>query len=151
MRLFNWEVHYRVIPLPIVIMRLNKISWFINFIIMIFHCTQKSKHKEQIYTVKSRFNEWPLSAQFHSLNQDFTQNRDFLMWNSILVTRFHSLNWDFTLNRDSLNRNFTVIRKLMWKKFYFFENDTNLVSSGVIHYSEVLLLAVFRMCAILRW
>ena len=35
-------------------------------------------------TVKSRFNEWPPSAPFHSLNRDFT------------------------LNRDSLNRDFTV-------------------------------------------
>ena len=30
------------------------------------------------------------------------------MWNWILVTRFHTLNRDFTLNRDSLNRYFTV-------------------------------------------
>ena len=56
----------------------------------------------------SRFNEWPSSAHFHSLNRDFTLNRDFLMWNFILVTRFHTLNRDFTLNRDSLNRDFTV-------------------------------------------
>ena len=33
-------------------------------------------------TVKSRFNEWPPSAHFDSLN------RDFLMYNYILVTRF---------------------------------------------------------------
>ena len=32
------------------------------------------------------------------------------MRNSILVTIFHSLNRDFTLNRDSLNRDFTVHR-----------------------------------------
>ena len=31
------------------------------------------------------------------------------MRTSILVTRFHSLNRDFTLNRDSLNRDFTVL------------------------------------------
>ena len=61
-------------------------------------------------TVKSRFNEWPPSAPFHSLNRDFTLNRDFLMWNFILVTRFHSLNRDFSLNRDSINRDFTVFR-----------------------------------------
>ena len=35
-------------------------------------------------------------------------NRDFLTWNSILVSRFCTLNQDFTLNRDSLNRDFTV-------------------------------------------
>ena len=29
-------------------------------------------------TVKSRFNEWPPSAPFHSLNRDFTLNRYFL-------------------------------------------------------------------------
>ena len=62
-----------------------------------------------VITVKSRFNEWPPSAPFHSLNRDFTLNRDFLMRNSILVTRFHSLNRDFTLNRDSLNRDLTVL------------------------------------------
>ena len=61
-------------------------------------------------TVKSRFNEWPNSAHFDSLNRDFTLNRNFLMWNSILVTRFRSLNQDFSLNRDSLNRDFTVQR-----------------------------------------
>ena len=33
------------------------------------------------------------------------------MRNSILVTRFHSLNRDFTLNRDSLNRDFTVVTR----------------------------------------
>ena len=59
-------------------------------------------------TVKSRFNEWPPSAHFYFLNRDFTLNRDFLMWNLILVTRFCSLNRDFTLNWDSLNRDFTV-------------------------------------------
>ena len=45
------------------------------------------------WTVKSRFNEWPLSAHFHSLN------RDFLMRYPILVTRFRSLNRDFTVFR----------------------------------------------------
>ena len=30
-------------------------------------------------TVKSRFNEWPPSAHFDSLNRDFKPNRDFLM------------------------------------------------------------------------
>ena len=30
-------------------------------------------------TVKSRFKEWPQSAHFDSLNQDFSLNRDFLM------------------------------------------------------------------------
>ena len=60
-------------------------------------------------TVKSRFNEWPPSAHFDSLNRDFTLNRDFLMWNFILVTRFCTLNRDITLNRDSLNRDFTVL------------------------------------------
>ena len=59
-------------------------------------------------TVKSRFNEWPPSAPFHSLNWDFTLNWDFLKWNFNLVTRFHSLNRDITLNWDSLNRDFTV-------------------------------------------
>ena len=54
----------------------------------------------KVYTVKSRFNEWPRSAHFGSLNRDFTLNWDFLMWNWILVTRFHTLNRDFTLNRD---------------------------------------------------
>ena len=61
-----------------------------------------------INTVKSRFNEWPLSASFHSLNRDFTLNRDFSMSNSILVATVCTLNRDFTLNRDSLNRDFTV-------------------------------------------
>ena len=28
-------------------------------------------------TVKSRFNEWPRSAPFHSLNRELTLNRDF--------------------------------------------------------------------------
>ena len=59
-------------------------------------------------TVKSRFNEWPPSAPFCSLNRDFTLNRDFLRWNFILVTRFHILNRDFSLNRDSINWDLTV-------------------------------------------
>ena len=50
-----------------------------------------------VCTVESRFNEWPPSAPFHSLNRDFKLNRDFLMRNFILVTRFRTLNWDFTL------------------------------------------------------
>ena len=74
-----------------------------------------SIYPTRIYsTVKSRFNEWPRSAHFDSLNWDFTLNRDFLMWNSILVTSFCTLNRDITLNRDSLNRDslnrdFTVL------------------------------------------
>ena len=50
----------------------------------------------------------PPSAHFDSLNRDFMLNRDFLMWNSIMVTIFCTLHWYFTLNRDSLNRDFTV-------------------------------------------
>ena len=65
-------------------------------------------------TVKSRFNKWPPSADIDSLNWDFTLYRDFLLWNSILVTTFYSLNQDFTLNRDPLNRDFTVL--LNWIK-----------------------------------
>ena len=49
-----------------------------------------------------------LSAYFDSLNRDIILNRDYLMWNSISVTKFCTLNRDFTLNRDSLNRDFTV-------------------------------------------
>ena len=60
------------------------------------------------HTVKSRFNEWPPSAYFDSLNRDFMLNWDFLMRNSILVTKFHTLNRDFSLNQDSLNQDFTV-------------------------------------------
>ena len=41
-------------------------------------------------TEKSRFNEWPPSAPFHSLNRDFTLNQDFLKWNFISVTSFCS-------------------------------------------------------------
>ena len=42
-------------------------------------------------TAKFRFNEWPPSAHFASINWDFTLNRDFLMWNLILVTRLFTL------------------------------------------------------------
>ena len=31
-----------------------------------------------LYKVKSRFNEWPPSPHFDSINRDFTLNRDFL-------------------------------------------------------------------------
>ena len=58
-------------------------------------------------TVKSRFNEWPPSAPVHSLNRDFTLNRDFLKWNFILVTSFCSL------NRDSLHWDFTVLTRML--------------------------------------
>ena len=71
-------------------------------------------------TVKSRFNEWPPSAQFHSLNRDFTLNRDFSKWNFILVTRFNSLHRDFSLNWDSLNRDFTIHAMRCNCKFQFF-------------------------------
>ena len=92
--------------------------WYLKFCISIlkraqwpqrlFGTAQNSLHWKgtldtiSLYTVKSRFNEWPLSPHFDSLN------RDFLMRNSILVTWFCTLNRDFTLNRDSLNGDFTV-------------------------------------------
>ena len=82
-----------------------------------------------VTTVKSRFNEWPLSAHFHSLNKDFKLNRDFLMSNSNLVTRFCTLNWDFTLNRGSLNRDFTV---LYLKRLNFELNSVNITDLRVI-------------------
>ena len=37
------------------------------------------------YTVKSRFNEWPLSSHLNSLNWDFMLHRDFFIWNSSFV------------------------------------------------------------------
>ena len=52
-------------------------------------------------TVKSRFNEWPPSAHFYSLNRNFTLNLDFLIRNFILVKRSCTLNRDSKLNRDS--------------------------------------------------
>ena len=59
-------------------------------------------------TVKSRFDEWPPSAPFYSLNRDCLLNWDFLMWNSISGTKFRTLNRDFTSNRASLKWDFTV-------------------------------------------
>ena len=73
--------------------------------------------QQVINPVKSRFNKWPPSVNFESLNRDLTLNWYFLMWNSILVTRFRSLNQDFTLNRASLNRD-----------FYWMPNETTLVA-----------------------
>ena len=61
-----------------------------------------------IHTVKSRFIEWPPLAHFDSLNRDFTLNRDFIMWNSISVTRF------CTLNQDTLKQDFAVVL-LKWQ------------------------------------
>ena len=61
------------------------------------------------YTVKSRFNEWPPSAHFDSLNRDLMHNRGFLTGNFISVTRFCILNRDNMSNRYSLNRDFTVL------------------------------------------
>ena len=58
----------------------------------------------------SRFNEWPQSVHFDSLNWDFMLNWDFLMRQSIMATRFCTLNPDFILNWDLLNRDFTVIK-----------------------------------------
>ena len=68
-----------------------------------------------VSTVKSRFNEWPPPAHFDALNWDFTLNCDFLMWNSILVTKFCTLNWDFTFVRDSLNRHLQIT-STRWKR-----------------------------------
>ena len=86
------------------------------------YCTFWEYKTERLYqsfiplctcALKSRFNEWPPSPPFYSLNRDLTLNRDFLMWNFIWVIRFRSLNWHFTLNWDSFNRDFTV-DKLRW-------------------------------------
>ena len=54
-------------------------------------------------SVKSQFKESKYTDGGHSLNRDFS------VWNSILVTRFCTLNWDFTLNRESFNWYFTVL------------------------------------------
>ena len=53
-----------------------------------FQVSFKAILLSNLHTIKSRFNEWPPSAPFHSLNRDFT------------------------LNQDSLNRDFTVLISL---------------------------------------
>ena len=72
------------------------------------------------YTVKSRFNEWCLSAHFYSLHLDFSLNWYVLMWNSTLVTRFATLNRDCRLNRDSLSRDFTVLQRWVQRLYAYF-------------------------------
>ena len=66
-------------------------------------------------------------------------SRDILMWNSILDTRFHTLNWDFSLNRDSLNRDFIVVIK---GNFFWPQNSLQqgiqIRYNGVTVYIEVI-------------